>query len=103
MLGQVVKVPTFVGDDSTEGASFAPNATSNADFLQFFKDNYPGLTQQDLREINASYPLTPMRGDRPVWFGPVSDAYGKLVTVYTTGANNVDFSFRGRDVHLCWQ
>lgn len=58
--GQIVKAPTFVGDDSTEGASFAPNATSNAEVLWFLEDDYPGLTQRDLRKINASYPLAPM-------------------------------------------
>lgn len=72
-----MRVPTFVGDDSTEGGSFAPNATTNEQFLQFFKDNYPGLTERDLREINASYTLTPMRGARPIWFGPTADAYGE--------------------------
>lgn len=66
----------MVGDDTTEGGSFAPDVTSNAQFLQFFTNNFPRLTQRDLREINASYPLTPPRGAHPAWFGPAADAFG---------------------------
>lgn len=54
--GKLVRVPLMVGDDTNEGRSFAPNASTSDDFRDFLKANYPQLTEQDLDAISKTYP-----------------------------------------------
>ena len=77
--GRIVKVPMIVGDDTDEGTGFAPNATTSAEFLQFFKDNFPLLTEAELQAINATYPEDgfPMFPKYAAYFGATETAYGE--------------------------
>ncbi|KAL9097134.1 MAG: hypothetical protein Q9165_000561 [Trypethelium subeluteriae] len=88
--GKFVKVPTIVGDDTDEGESFAVNATTNEQFLQFLVDNYPNLSSGDLEKINASYPLLPPLPAHALWFHTASQAYGD--STFTCAGNQIAMS-----------
>ena len=75
--GTFIKVPSIVGDDTDEGTSFAANASTSDEFLDFIKSNYPHLTNSDLQSINESYPLMPSLPEHGAWFPSASAAYGE--------------------------
>ena len=55
--GKFVHVPTIVGDDTDGGSIFAPrDASSPSQSNRFLKDQFPGLTPRQLRDIGALYP-----------------------------------------------
>ena len=74
--GEFVKVPTMVAGDTDEGTIFAPNATSPQDVANYIKSNYPRLSNEDLREINALYPRETPRPPNAAFFPSAADAYG---------------------------
>ncbi|KAK4555725.1 hypothetical protein LTR86_006945 [Recurvomyces mirabilis] len=54
--GRIIHVPIMVGDDTDEGTGFVPNATNSTTMLQFFKNNFPLLSDDQLQQINETYP-----------------------------------------------
>ena len=77
--GKVVQVPVVVGDDTDEGTGFSPNASTSHQFLHFFKDNFPKLSEIDLQKINETYPEDGF-GSFPVhakYFAATESAYGE--------------------------
>ncbi|KAJ5931129.1 hypothetical protein N7466_006622 [Penicillium verhagenii] len=74
--GKVVHVPVMVSDDTNEGTAFAVNATSAAEVAQFMKNNYPGLTEDQLDTINQEYPLTTALPKHAAYFPSAAGAYG---------------------------
>ncbi|KAJ5949787.1 hypothetical protein N7454_001371 [Penicillium verhagenii] len=74
--GKVVHVPVMVSDDTNEGTAFAVNATSAAEVAQFMKNNYPGLTEDQLDTINQVYPLTTAVPKHAAYFPSAAGAYG---------------------------
>lgn len=91
--GRFVHVPLLVGDDTDEGSIFANNASSSAEFLSFMKDNYPGLTDAQLQQINQAYPLMSPLPGHAAWFPSSSAAYGD--STFTCAGNQLAESLSG--------
>jgi acetylcholinesterase len=94
--GKFIKVPILFGDDTDEGSSFAPNASTPAEISQFYKNYYPNLTTVDTDAINAQYPLMAPISGRAPYFPSAAAAYGEstftcpgimIVESYTQHAN----------------
>jgi acetylcholinesterase len=55
--GTFFKLPTLISSTTDEGKAFAPqNLRTNQDFLDFWKNLVPGLTTQDLDDLEKLYP-----------------------------------------------
>lgn len=74
--GEFIKVPLLVATDNNEGSSFVPNASTSTDVEDFFKNNYPKLSDDQLDSIIDMYPLTTPLPKHNAWFPSVSAAYG---------------------------
>lgn len=74
--GKVIHVPVIVSDDTNEGTAFGNNATSPAEVAQFMKNNYPGLSEDQLASINEAYPLMKPLPKHAAYFPSSSAAYG---------------------------
>lgn len=85
--GKFVKVPVVVGNDLDEGNAFATNAATNDQFLDFIADNYPKLTEAELMEINATYPLMPPLPLHNAWYPSAALAYGE--STFTCPGNQI--------------
>lgn len=53
--GRFAQVPLMVGDETNEGTFFAYNASKPSEVAQFMKNNYPGLSRDQLDGINKVY------------------------------------------------
>ncbi|CZR55601.1 uncharacterized protein PAC_05489 [Phialocephala subalpina] len=73
--GKFVKVHVMIGDDTDEGTGFAANASSPQEVSTFLRNNYPGLTPSDLRQINKIYPLMPPLSKHAAYFPSTEKAY----------------------------
>ncbi|KUI59697.1 Lipase 1 [Cytospora mali] len=71
-----VKVPLLVGDDTDEGTYFAANASTQSQVSQFLKNNYPGLNETQLDQINSAYPLTEPFPEHAAYYPSAAAAYG---------------------------
>ncbi|KAH8807782.1 triacylglycerol lipase [Xylogone sp. PMI_703] len=90
LKGKFIKVPVLVGDDTDEGSIFAFNATSQADISNWFKNNYPKLSNSQLASINRQYPLmTPLPG-HAAYFPSASAIYGDAT--FTCPGNQIAIS-----------
>ncbi|RAL08273.1 carboxylesterase estA [Aspergillus homomorphus CBS 101889] len=98
--GNFIKVPTLVGDDTDEGSNFAYNANTRSDVSQFFKNNYPHLTDSQLESILAAYPPRTPLPKHGAWFRTSSDAYGDAT--FTCPGNHVTASVARRLPHATW-
>jgi acetylcholinesterase len=78
--GKVVRVPVVVGDDTDEGTGFSPNASTEAEFLQFIKDNYPNLSEAQLQDVSQQYPENGFGSfpNHSFYFAATESAYGEL-------------------------
>lgn len=76
--GKFVKVPVLFGDVTDEGSMFAPNASTAEQVQDFFKNQYPYLTNQGTASITTTYPQdsAPEVPDHAAWFPAASLAYG---------------------------
>ncbi|PYH43462.1 putative carboxylesterase [Aspergillus saccharolyticus JOP 1030-1] len=88
--GHFIKVPTLVGDDTDEGSNFAYNASTRSDVSQFFKNNYPHLTDAQLGTILDAYPHGTPLPKHGAWFRTSSDAYGD--STFTCPGNHLTVS-----------
>ncbi|KAJ5537554.1 hypothetical protein N7494_007033 [Penicillium frequentans] len=88
--GKVVHVPVMVSDDTNEGTAFAINATSSAEVSQFMKNNYPGLTGDQLEGINKEYPLMKALPKHAAYFPSAAAAYGD--STFTCPGNHMSAS-----------
>ncbi|KAG9685882.1 alpha/beta-hydrolase, partial [Aureobasidium melanogenum] len=79
--GNFIKLPAIYGDDTNEGTVFVPmNTSSIGEGNAFLKDQFPLLTLDMIRHINALYPNNaswqyPNAG---AWWRQASNAYGEL-------------------------
>lgn len=76
LSGKFINVPLLVGDDTDEGTYFAEDASTQEEVSQFLKNNYPGLTQSQLDQINKAYPLTKPLPEHAAYFPSAAAAYG---------------------------
>ncbi|KAI9686592.1 MAG: hypothetical protein M1822_003603 [Bathelium mastoideum] len=79
--GAFVHVPAIYGDDTNEGTIFTPNYTSTIGQSNvFLKDQFPGLTLQQLANVNQLYPVeeTPSFVGTGRYWRQVSNAYGEI-------------------------
>ncbi|PSN74028.1 para-nitrobenzyl esterase [Corynespora cassiicola Philippines] len=80
------KIPTLITSTNDEGTVFSPqNLVSNADFINFMANLLPGLTEQDLKDLEKLYPdpnlgIGPYIPDTSTYVSPqyerISAAYG---------------------------
>jgi carboxylesterase type B len=74
--GKFVQVAVLVGHDTDEGTAFSANASSPAEVANFMKNNYPSLSDEQLRAINDAYPLTEPLPRHAAYFPSAAGAYG---------------------------
>ncbi|KAF2686320.1 alpha/beta-hydrolase [Lentithecium fluviatile CBS 122367] len=80
--GTFYKIPTLISSCTDEGKFFAPkNLTTNDDFLKFMKNLLPGLTQQDLKDLEELYP-DPSEGESPYADSPESPQFNRVSAAY---------------------
>lgn len=77
LTGRFIKVPLLVGDDTDEGTYFAVNASTQAEVSRYLKNNYPGLGQTQLDQINEAYPKTTPFPEHAAYFPSAEAAYGE--------------------------
>ncbi|OQD82165.1 hypothetical protein PENANT_c023G06290 [Penicillium antarcticum] len=75
--GKFIQVPLIVSDDTNEGTGFAYNASTPSEVAQFMKNNYPGLSQDQLNAINDAYPLMDPLPKHAAYFSSAAAAYGE--------------------------
>ena len=79
--GNFVKLPAIYGDDTNEGTVFTPKNTSSIGQSDtFLKDQFPLFTLEQLRNVNALYPVedTPTFPNSGRYWRQLSDAYGEV-------------------------
>ncbi|CAG8891934.1 unnamed protein product [Penicillium egyptiacum] len=74
--GKFVHVPLLVGDETNEGTRFAYNASSKSEVAQFMKNNYPGLSDDQLHAINKAYEDVEPLPKHAAYFASAAGAYG---------------------------
>ncbi|KAJ6152235.1 hypothetical protein N7497_006554 [Penicillium chrysogenum] len=74
--GKFVHVPLLVGDETNEGTEFAYNASSKSEVAQFMKNNYPGLSHDQLEAINRAYEDAKPLPKHAAYFASAAGAYG---------------------------
>ncbi|KAG0159700.1 hypothetical protein PDIDSM_7223 [Penicillium digitatum] len=74
--GKFVQVPLLVGDETNEGTDFAYNATNKFEVAQFMKNNYPGLSHDQLDTINNAYEHEEPLPKHAAYFASAAGAYG---------------------------
>lgn len=84
---KLIHVPLVVTDDNNEGTDFAYNATSPAEVAQFMNNNYPGLSNAQLRRINNVYPLMEPFPKHAAYFPSAAAAYGE--STFTCPGNHM--------------
>lgn len=88
--GKFIQVPLLLGNANDEGTIFAPNAASSTEVTDFFADNYPLLTADEVHSIVFQEYLyledtsTPMHAQ---YFALAATAYGE--STFTCPSNNV--------------
>ncbi|OJJ46293.1 hypothetical protein ASPZODRAFT_152475 [Penicilliopsis zonata CBS 506.65] len=80
--GRFVHVPVIFGDDTNEGTIFVPTNTSSVGQANtFIQTQFPSITLDQLRQINAWY-LQPNETeafpDAGIYWRPTSNAYGDI-------------------------
>ncbi|RFU75903.1 hypothetical protein TARUN_6365 [Trichoderma arundinaceum] len=75
--GHFIRVPVLVGDDTNEGTYFAVNATTPEQVEVFIKNNYPYLTDFQLKSISQAYPLTAPLANHAAYYPSAEAAYGE--------------------------
>lgn len=74
--GRFVRVPMLVGDTTNEGTYFGYNASTETEASNFIKNNFPGLTKENLQEIHDFYPKLAPLPDHNAWFPTAAATYG---------------------------
>lgn len=74
--GKFVRVPLMVGDETNEGTDFGYNASSPSEVAQFMKNNYPGISNDQLKEINKAYEYMEPLLKHASFFPSAAGAYG---------------------------
>jgi carboxylesterase type B len=78
--GGYVKVPSIYGTDTNEGTGFVPRGTDNTtDMDNFFKDNFPKFTKDQLSKIHRLFPPTEFQlPGTGKYYRTLADAYGEM-------------------------
>jgi acetylcholinesterase len=85
---RTVKVPIMAGSCTNEGSVFAPHEASTAkDVINFFKINYPTMTEADMNSLLVLYPLEFPLPFHESWYPTASRAYGDATFICPT--NNI--------------
>jgi carboxylesterase type B len=80
--GTFYKIPLLISSCTDEGKFFAPkNLTTNAHFTAFMANLLPGLTPQDLHELQELYP-DPGAGNGPYANSPESPQFDRVSAAY---------------------
>lgn len=82
--GKFIQVPLLLGNDQDEGSLFVPNSTQSSEINDFFANNYPLLTPDEIHDIIFQWYLyledtsTPMHGQ---FFALAQTAYGESTLI----------------------
>ncbi|KGO42391.1 Carboxylesterase, type B [Penicillium expansum] len=99
--GNFIHVPLLVGDETNEGTDFAYNASSKSEVAQFMKNNYPGLSHDQLDAMNKAYENVEPLPKHAAYFASAAGAYGDSTFTcpgnFMTAAMAKSFSF-----HRIW-
>lgn len=85
--GRFNRVPVLIGNAENEGSFFAANATTLEETHTFLQSNYPRLTAEDLKDIDALYPKLPPMPAHAEWFPVAAATYGD--STFTCPGNTV--------------
>ncbi|CAG8926009.1 unnamed protein product [Penicillium salamii] len=85
--GKFIHLPLVVSDDTNEGTPFAYNASTASEMTQFMKNNYPGLSPQQLEDIKNTYLHVEPLPKHAAWFAPAAAAYGE--STFTCPGNHM--------------
>jgi acetylcholinesterase len=78
--GTFFKVPLLITSTTDEGKAFAPqDLRTNSEYLRFWETLTPGLTPEDLADLETLYPTT---NSAPGTLGYVSDQFERLSAAY---------------------
>ncbi|KZT52496.1 triacylglycerol lipase [Calocera cornea HHB12733] len=80
--GSFIKVPVIFGDDTNEGTHFVPTTTANDSQLDsYIQAQFPGLTQDELNQLNQLYPMSDQFNNTGAYFSAASNAYGEMTLI----------------------
>jgi carboxylesterase type B len=91
--GKFIQVPLVVSDDTNEGTDFAYNASTASEMAHFMKNNYPGLSLQQLEDIKKAYLHVKPLPKHAVYFASTAAAYGD--STFTCPGNLMAASMAG--------
>lgn len=84
--GTIFKIPMLISSTTDEGASFVPqNLYTNDDYLTFWKTLAPGLTSDDLADLQTLYPELPSNSNKshtPRTKKVISPQFPRFATAY---------------------
>jgi acetylcholinesterase len=79
--GEFFKIPTLISSTSDEGKAFTPqNLRTNTEYLNFWKTLIPGLTPEDLVDLQTLYPNSSVTDVQSATF--VSAQFERLSAAY---------------------
>lgn len=80
--GTFFKIPILISSTTDEGKLFAPqNLTTTGHFLGFLQNMNPGLTDEDLRDLETLYP-DPDDSASPYANSPISTQFNRISAAY---------------------
>jgi acetylcholinesterase len=82
--GHFYRIPTITTNVRDEAKYYSPgNISTNAEYLSFLKNLIPGLTTQDLADLETLYPDPQTDANGPYAFSPNSTQYDRLSAALT--------------------
>ncbi|EOA88267.1 uncharacterized protein SETTUDRAFT_149779 [Exserohilum turcica Et28A] len=82
--GQFYRIPTITTNVPNEAKYYAPgNITSNEQFVGFLKNLMPGLSSEDMADVESLYPDATDQVNGPYVFSPNSTQYERLSAALT--------------------
>ncbi|RKF76923.1 Lipase 2 [Golovinomyces cichoracearum] len=77
--GKFIKVPIMIGGDTDEGNGFVNDASTSNEMVEYMHNQFPKLSDENLKRMNESYPLmSPLPLHKP-YFPSVALAYGEAI------------------------
>jgi carboxylesterase type B len=80
--GTFFDIPVLISSCTDEGKAFAPkDLTTSEEFVKFMKNMNPGLTEEDLDDLQTLYP-DPDDDESPYADSPISTQYNRVAAAY---------------------
>ncbi|RKF65862.1 Cholinesterase [Erysiphe neolycopersici] len=75
--GKFLQVPIMIGGDTDEGNDFVNNATTSTEVAQYIHNQFPKLSEKNLKKMGELYPLMEPQPLHAPYFPSVALAYGE--------------------------